>query len=223
MLSERHWKISRISAANQNQVYISSTTAGLSITPKRKNHMAYLKRFLCIILLTCSVFGAPISSSDGSSPDSNYQDESDAQEATPSKGVSLSSFGHLGVNVGLGAAVLLGAIAAAEAAIHVIEGYKKSTAERKQMQFTRARQLAWQKDQLQREHEALEVLLNLADKQAQKISQAGFENKLKPFKVPKEIHQSLERIFKKKDGKDGTGETFYNLKEALAPLLEFEE
>jgi len=185
--------------------------------------MAQLKRFLYFVLLICSVFGAPMSSSGGNIPDSYNQDESNAHQVAPSKDVSLSSFGHLGVNVGLGAVVLLGAMAAAEAAIRLIQGHQKSSTQRKQMQFIRARQQAWQKEQLQREHEALEVLLDLAEKQAQRISVKGFTDKLKPLKVPKEIHQSLEHIFKKKNEEDDTGEVFHNLKEALAPLLEFEE
>ena len=185
--------------------------------------MAQLKTFLCFILFMCSVFGATMSSSGGSIPDSYDPEESNAHQAAPSTGVSLSSFGHLGVNVGLGAIVLLGTAAVAEAAIRVIEGYTRNTTQRKQMQFIRARQQAWQKEQLQREHEALEVLLDLAEKQAQRISAKGFTDKLKPLKVPKEIHQSLEHIFKKKNEEDDTGEVFHNLKEALAPLLEFEE
>lgn len=185
--------------------------------------MAQLRRLLCFFLLICSVLGAPIASIAGSIPDSHFREgHAPPEQNTPSQSVSLSSFGHLAVNVGIGGALLLGAIAVAEGALHLFGVYRKTTTEREQLELQRAGEQARRGEQLQREYEALEILLDLADKQARTMSLEGPGQKWKPLVVPKEIHHALEGIFRKKNGEENAV-AFRTLKESLTPLLEFEE
>jgi hypothetical protein len=190
----------------------------------QERYMAQLWRLLCFLVLICStIWGAPISTA-RSIPDAQFHESAQpAPDETHPEGVTLSSFGRLAVNVGIGGGLFLGAIVAAEAALYLIGVIKKSMTEREQLEFLRASEQARRKDQVQREQQALEILLDMAGKQAHKVSAEGFEKKLKPFVVPKEIHKGLEGIFKGKDDEDETGKAFHDLQDALLPLLEFEE
>jgi hypothetical protein len=118
--------------------------------------------------------------------------------------------------LGIAGVAVLGIIGVAEAAFHLIGVHRKHTTERKQMEFERGKDQARQKDQILREEEALEIIVDLAANHVKQVEAEGFERKLRPLVVPKEIHQSLEGIFKKKDA-------FSNLKDILGPLLDFEE
>jgi hypothetical protein len=178
--------------------------------------MVQLRRLLCFLLLLCSVLGAPLSpvasvhaSQQGAEPDQPPPEDAP-------KGVTWSSFGHLGINLGIAGVAVLGIIGVAEAAFHLIGVHRKHTTERKQMEISRGKDQARQKDQILREEEALEILVDLAANHVKKVEEEGFERKLRPLVVPKEIHQSLEGIFKKKDA-------FNDLKAILGPLLDFEE
>ena len=178
--------------------------------------MAQLRRLVWFLILLCSAYGAPVSQV-ASVHDSqrNPGPDSATAEVSP-KDVTWSSFGHLGINLGIASAALLGVIGVAEAAFYLIGIHRKHTTERQHMEFLRSKDQARRKDQLEKEEEALEILVNLGAKQAQKVEAESFERKLKPLVVPKEIHQSLEGIFKNKDG-------FNDVKDILSPLLDFEE
>jgi hypothetical protein len=178
--------------------------------------MAELRRLLCFLLLLCSVFGAPVSPVGSAHESQQGAEPNQAPPEDAPKGVTWSSFGHLGINLGIAGVALLGVIGVAEAAFHLIGVHRKHTTERKQMEFSRGKEQARQKDQSLREQEALEIVVDLAANHVKKIEAEGFERKLRPLVVPKEIHQSLEGIFKKKDA-------FNDLKDILGPLLDFEE
>jgi hypothetical protein len=136
--------------------------------------------------------------------------------------VSAASFGHLGINLGVGGAAVLASILGAEWALHVIKSHQSATAHRLQDDEIRQEQQSHAMDGAQREAEVQEILLAIANKQAQKISEQGFDEKFEPLVVPKEIHQSLESVFRKKEDGSSNLEAYKNLKETLSPLLDFE-
>jgi hypothetical protein len=176
--------------------------------------MSRIFRFLWIQLLLYGVIAAPMTSitSDLSVP----------RPPQPPEPVTPSSFGHLGINLGLGAVGVLVGIAGAECALHIIQMHKKGRIQRMQNDAVRRNQGVAAKEAEEREEEALQLLLDMADRHAQTVSSEGFKKKFEPFQVPKEIHQSLERIFQKKENGVCNVETYLRLKEILSPLLSFE-
>jgi hypothetical protein len=69
----------------------------------------------------------------------------------------------------------------------------------------------------------LSILLDIADIYAQRICSEGFHKNFPPLVIPKEIHTSLERVFRKKEDGTSSVETYHILKESLSTLLNFEE
>ena len=136
----------------------------------------------------------------------------------PQNSITLSSFGHMAINIGLSGAAVLGSIGIAEATLYLLQLHKKQDGIHLKEDASRQFESVHKKDQAIREQEALQVLLDIAEKHARKISEGGY-GKFRPFTVPKEIHQSLESVFE-----DGTTnvEAYHNLKEAFSPLLDFE-
>jgi len=137
--------------------------------------------------------------------------------------VTLSTYGNLAINLGLAAGGTLGTILAAEWALHMIKALQRDATRLKHDNVVRGKDLAFEKEKATREQEALETLIEIAQKHAQGFSSDDFEGKFARFTVPREIHKSLESIFK--DGIYGTSNdirTWSQLKENLKPLLDFE-
>lgn len=140
-----------------------------------------------------------------------------------SKQVTPASFGHLAINLGLVGATALATLLGAETAFHVLKLHKQAEARRLREDFVRGKQSDYSKDNAKREEEVLELLLDLADKQAQKASEEGSNRKINRLVVPKEIHQSLESVFSAEEEGRSNLQAYTHLKQTLAPLLEFEE
>jgi hypothetical protein len=152
----------------------------------------------------------------------NWSVAAPVSEEGPHKSVSASSFGHLGIKLGLGGAAVFASILGAEWGLHMIKAQQSGTLQRLRNDESRQNQQSHATDEAQREAEAIELLLALAHKHAQKVSAEGFNGKFKPFLVPKEIHQSLESVFNKKHDGSNNLEAYRRLKEKLSPLLDFE-
>jgi len=136
--------------------------------------------------------------------------------------VTLSSYGHLAINLGLGTAATLAAVLGAEWALHMIKNHQHENTSWEQDNFIREKELEWESEKAAREQEALEVLVKMAENHARTFSLDDFEGKFESYKIPKEIHETLESIFR--EGAYGTPgiRSWKDLKENLKPLLDFE-
>jgi hypothetical protein len=141
--------------------------------------------------------------------------------SSPREPVTFSDLGRDLVNIGVGIIGLILGLGAAESVLHISSMLKTHKAERIQNEVRRQAKADRVRDAEIREEEALQLLLEIAEKHAQRLSAEGFDKKLEPFVVPKEIHLALERIFLK-DGGSNVG-AYRNLKDTLAPLVSFEK
>lgn len=136
--------------------------------------------------------------------------------------VTLSTYGHLAINLGLGTAATLAAVLGAEWALHMIKNHQHESTRWEHGNFIREKELEQENEKAVREQEALEVLLKMAESHARTFSSDDFDGKFRSYKIPKEIHESLESIFR--GGAYGTPgiSSWKDLKENLKPLLDFE-
>ena len=141
--------------------------------------------------------------------------------ASPDR-VTPSSYGHLAVDVAVGGVAVLGTIFVAESFLHLAKAHKKRFGNQRNQEKLRQNQHNNLQDEALREDKALQLLLEIAEKHAHKVSSEGFDGKFEAFRVPKEIHRSLESVFKKQEDGTSNVEAFHKLKENLSPLLDFE-
>jgi hypothetical protein len=140
----------------------------------------------------------------------------------PSEPVTLSTYGHWAINLGLAAGATLGTMLAAEWVLCIFKSRQEEITKLEHDNFVRDRDLKAEKEKRNREHEALQLLIGIAEKYARVFSSRRFDGKFQRYRIPKEIHQGLESIFK--DGSHGTSKvrSWKELKENLKPLLDFE-
>jgi hypothetical protein len=87
--------------------------------------------------------------------------------------------------------------------------------------------LAHRKQQQIRRERAMDLILEMAENYADKITQptvqeGGFNGEFNPLKVPKGIIGVVENVFEVTEGVDGRGvEALDGLKEVVAPVLDF--
>ena len=182
--------------------------------------MVRIIHFFYTIFLLYGVHSAPALSQMSENADPFDADDSSVQ-VSPDR-VTLSSYGHLAVDVAVGGAAVLGTILTAEAFLRLLKTHKKRFGNQQNEEKLGQTQRNHLSDEALREDEALQLLLEIAEKHAHKISSEGFDGKFEAFRVPKEIHQSLESVFKTKEDGTSNVEAFRKLKENLSPLLDFE-
>lgn len=135
----------------------------------------------------------------------------------------LASLGHQAIDLGLEGATILASIVVAEYALRQLKVHMKHSTRRMQDAIVRKTQQIHDDNSAIREEQALQHLLDIAEKHAQKISEKGLNHhRLQPFTVPKEINKSLESIFQTKEGGTSSVDRYHKLKDALAPILDFE-
>ena len=182
--------------------------------------MVRIIHFFYTLFLLYGVHSAPALSQISENSDPLDADDSSVQ-VSPDR-VTFSSYGHLAVDVAVGGAAVLGTILTAEAFLRLLKTHKKRFGNQQTEEKLRQTQLNHLQHVASREEEALQMLLEIAEKHAHKISSEGFDGKFEAFRVPKEIHQSLESVFKTKEDGTSNVEAFRKLKENLLPLLDFE-
>jgi len=135
----------------------------------------------------------------------------------------LASLGHKAIDLGLGGATTLASIVGAECALRLLKVYMKHSTRRMQDAIVRKTQQIHDDNRAIREEQALQLLLDIAEKHAQKVSEQGLNHqRLQPFTVPNEINKSLESIFQKEEDGISNVDRYHKLKDALAPILDFE-
>jgi hypothetical protein len=184
--------------------------------------MHRILRLLAVVLLLHPVAGSPTRSQhrDAAYPAS---EESQIQSVSSASGpIKGSTFAHLGIDLALGATFILAAGAVAEATLLLLKNKKKIMLSRQKEDILRRLNYIKSHEQSLRKLEAKNILLDIADNHAARIS-SSFKGKktFERLKVPKEIHQSLENIFLTGEGASGE-EGFEDLKRALSSLLDFE-
>jgi len=133
----------------------------------------------------------------------------------------LKPFGHLAIGVGVAGAAALGSILAGEAALRLYEFHLKAKQKERDEAAKRAKDIKYLGEQGEREQQAEALLLDVAQRYAEKMKGQKFEN-FERFKVPKELSESLEHLFVEDPDGNSNLEEFKNLKKTLAPLLDFE-
>jgi len=173
----------------------------------------WIFRVLIGIILVREALSAPT--------ESGYSNPSQPEER-PNSRITLSSFGHLAIDLGLGGAVVLGAIGTAEAALYLLKQHKQKQMAERQASVFYQKNNQKETGQTRRELDALQLLMGIAEKYAEKVSSNRMD-KNKPLVIPKEIHKNLEAIFTEHE--DGTSyvQEYHDFKKFLAPLIEFED
>jgi hypothetical protein len=138
--------------------------------------------------------------------------------------VTFNSFARLGVGVSLGSAAVLGSIWGAEQILGIYHLHQASLAHRGMKEKEIHANDGHAREMATRQDEAMKLLVEMANKHAQRISSDDFDGKFERQRVPKEIHRSLEGLFRTDRRNDDTSdlEGYQALKDALAPLLDFE-
>jgi hypothetical protein len=137
--------------------------------------------------------------------------------------VTLTSFGRLGINIGIGGAAVAATILGAEWLLHHFRSHRTNSAYRGHTNAARQSQGDCDSDIALRQEQAMKILIDMAQNHAKRISSKGFNGKFERFMVPKGIHESLETVFRtSKDGDISSLERYHTLKETLSQLLDFE-
>jgi len=174
--------------------------------------------FWTVVLLLHTVFGFPTSPL--------YKDASESCQSRSlsscSAPVTGSTFAHLAIDLGLVATLMLASITAAETGLQLMKHKMKTRTSREKEDIQRGLRYIQAQEQSLREDVAEDLLLEMAAIHAGKVSRSfNGKKSFEKFKVPKEIHGSLENIFLRGDeASDAKG--FNDLKDALSPLLDFE-
>jgi len=143
------------------------------------------------------------------------------ETASGEKGLDLKPFGHLAIGVGVAGAAALGTILAGEAGLRLYEYHLKAKQKERDEAARRAKDIKYIGEQGEREQQAKGLLLDLAQRYADKMKGQKFE-KFERFKVPKELSKSLAHVFFEDVDGSTNLEDFKNLQKTLAPLLDFE-
>lgn len=183
-----------------------------SLTAK-STFMTRLFPVFCIFLAACLCIGAPTPPISSERPVE--------KRAEP---VTLTTFGRLGIGAFLGTAAALGSIWSAERIMGIYHLHQTSLANRGKKENEICIHDGHAREMATRQDEAMKLLVEMANKHAQRISSGDFDGKFERQRVPKEIHQSLEGLFKPDRRNDDTSdlEGYQTLKDTLSPLLDFE-
>src|SRR5579859_2540532 len=182
--------------------------------------MARLFQLVCLLLGAYGCLAVPTNMAGTGNARTSQQPRTQpitsvvAQREEP---VTIQSYGHLLVNLAVGAAALLGTVITAEFGLKTFLNHKEHSAQHKQDDVLHKIDYDTGKELSEREDEAMRILLAMAERHAQSISSEDFDGEFEPYVVPRRIHKSLEGIFrtdKRKDGKS-TLEAYKNLKETL--------